>query len=55
MVAIYYKLSQAITFATGTTYIVGWFKKDGHYCFLSFESFDEFIGKKNNYNSLHSY
>jgi len=52
MTTVYYKLSQAITFADEKSYIVGWFKNK-EYRFLSFVDFDKFLTSKQNYGSLH--
>ncbi|XWV24748.1 hypothetical protein QJ856_gp1035 [Tupanvirus deep ocean] len=52
MAVLHYKLSQAVLFSGPKSYIVGWFKYNG-YCFILFDSFEEFMCKKKNYKSLH--
>ena len=52
MITSYYKLSEAIRYATTFTYIVGWFQPNRHQ-YLSFASYDDFCIGRHTYSSLH--
>jgi hypothetical protein len=52
MTNIYYKLQNAISSSSPSSYIVAWNNKN-NYRFVLFNDFDDFLVKKNNYDSLH--